>query len=433
MLRQLCFQILFFCFASLLNVNAKELEVLVRSEHTMLPIHISCYTDTKDPKIQKYLHSLTEIFSNDLALGDCLQPVAKSKEAPNTLTLSLRLDSPQLSVLLVQSSKAPVTLCSFSISQNLSIDRQKIHLAADTVHYALTGISGISSGKIIFALSNTDKNQELKQGELWTVDYDGKNLAPLTAESSLSITPKWVGIGSSFPFFYVSYKYGIPKIFLSSLENKEGKKVLPLKGNQFMPTFSPRKKLLAFIADTYGNPDLFIQPFSLTTGPIGRPRRLLDQSFGTQGNPSFNPEGSKIVFISNKDGRPRLYIMSVEPEPQAPRLLTKKYRNSSCPAWSPDGKKIAFCSVIKGVRQICIYDLSSGEDYQLTTSPINKENPSWAIDSRHLVFSAGTPGESELYLISLVTKKTKKIAIGTGEKRFPSWGAFPSLSTKRIL
>ncbi|AAD18920.1 TolB precursor [Chlamydia pneumoniae TW-183] len=431
MLRQLCFQVFFFCFASL--VYAEELEVVVRSEHITLPIEVSCQTDTKDPKIQKYLSSLTEIFCKDIALGDCLQPTAASKESSSPLAISLRLHVPQLSVVLLQSSKTPQTLCSFTISQNLSVDRQKIHHAADTVHYALTGIPGISAGKIVFALSSLGKDQKLKQGELWTTDYDGKNLAPLTTECSLSITPKWVGVGSNFPYLYVSYKYGVPKIFLGSLENTEGKKVLPLKGNQLMPTFSPRKKLLAFVADTYGNPDLFIQPFSLTSGPMGRPRRLLNENFGTQGNPSFNPEGSQLVFISNKDGRPRLYIMSLDPEPQAPRLLTKKYRNSSCPAWSPDGKKIAFCSVIKGVRQICIYDLSSGEDYQLTTSPTNKESPSWAIDSRHLVFSAGNAEESELYLISLVTKKTNKIAIGVGEKRFPSWGAFPQQPIKRTL
>lgn len=68
-------------------------------------------------------------------------------------------------------------------------------------------------------------------------------------------------------------------------------------------------------------------------------------------------------------------------------------------------KKIAFCSVIKGTRQICVYDLTSGEGSQLTTSPQDKEGPSWAADSRHLVFSSGNAEESELYLLSLITKK----------------------------
>lgn len=81
--------------------------------------------------------------------------------------------------------------------------------------------------------------------------------------------------------------------------------------------------------------------------------------------------------------------------------------------------------MIKGVRQICLYDLATEKDYQLTTTPVDKEGPSWAVDSQHLVYSAGNSGESELYLLSLITQKTKKIVIGLGEKRFPSWGGFP--------
>ncbi|ANH78583.1 Tol-Pal system protein TolB [Candidatus Chlamydia sanziniae] len=423
-----------FFYLGITELHARDIEVIVRAEHALIPVHISSAIDTQDPQLQKYLHTLTEIFSNDLALGDCLQPkMVKINQAFPGLGLSLQLSYPNLTIMLLQQSKTPRTLCSLCLSQNLASDRQHIHQVADKVHHMLTGIPGISAGKIVFSLSKSSFNQELKQGELWTIDYDGANLHPVSSEDSLSITPKWLDISTSSSYFYVSYKYGIPKIFLGSLENTEGKKVLSMKGNQFMPTFSAKKKLLAFVADTHGNPDLFLQSFSPSLGPLGYPQRLLNETFGTQGNPTFNPEGSKLVFVSNKDGRPRLYIMSLSPEPQTPRLLTKKYRNSSCPAWSPDGKKIAFCSVIHGVRQICIYDLSSGEDYQLTTSSMNKENPSWAIDSRHLIFSAGHPEESELYLLSLVTKKTRKIVIGVGEKRFPSWGAFSLQSTKRML
>ncbi|WP_041468046.1 Tol-Pal system protein TolB [Chlamydia felis] len=416
-----------FLIFGMVSLYAKDLEVSVRSENTLLPIHVELNIGPNDAKQTKYLRSLCSIFVKDLALGDRLQPLlVKSGEISAPFSIVISSHYPELVFTLSRGTHNPRPFHSLVLTEDIAINRQKIHEVADKIHYALTRVPGISSGKIVFSLSKNPHDGELKQGELWSVDYDGENLRALTQENSLSITPNWLNIGSNNPYFYVSYKFGIPKIFLGSLENTSGKKVLNLQGNQFMPVFSPRKKQLAFISDAYGNPDLFLQGFSPSQGAMGKPRRVLNESFGTQGNPSFSPDGSKLVFVSNKDGRPRLYIIQVDPEIQTPRLLTKKYRNSSCPSWSPDGKKIAFCSVIKGVRQICLYDLSTGKDYQLTTTPIDKEGPSWAIDSHHLVYSAGNSGESELYLLSLITQKTNKIVIGLGEKRFPSWGGFPN-------
>ncbi|QVE49496.1 Tol-Pal system protein TolB [Chlamydia crocodili] len=416
-----------FLIFGIVSLYAKDLEVTVRSEISLLPIHVDLKIGPNDAKQQKYLRTLCNTFISDLALGDRLQPsLVKSESLSTPFSIAIISRYPEIIFTIARGSQNHQPFHSLVLTENNANNRQKIHEAADKIHYALTNVPGISSGKIVFSLSKNPQDCELKQGELWSVDYDGGNLCVLTQENSLSITPHWMNIGSSNPYLYVSYKFGIPKIFLGSLENSTGKKVLNLQGNQFMPTFSPRKKLLAFISDTYGNPDLFLQSFSLSRGTMGKPRRVLNETFGTQGNPSFSPDGSKLVFVSNKDGRPRLYIIQIDPEVQAPRLLTKKYRNSSCPSWSPDGKKIAFCSVIKGVRQICLYDLSTGKDYQLTTTPIDKEGPSWATDSHHLVYSAGNSGESELYLLSLITQKTKKIVIGLGEKRFPSWGGFPN-------
>lgn len=415
-----------FLIFGMISLYAKDLEVSVRSEISRLPIHIELKIGSKDAPQQKYLRSLCTTFINDLALGDRLQPsLVQTGTSSAPFNIAIVSHYPEITFTLSRGTQNYQPMHSLVLTEDNASNRQKIHEAADKIHYALTSVPGISSGKIIFSLSKNPKDSELKQGELWSVDYDGGNLRPLTQENSLSITPNWMNIGSKNPYLYVSYKFGIPKIFLGSLENTTGKKVLHLQGNQFMPAFSPKKKLLAFISDSYGNPDLFLQSFSLSKGAMGKPRRVLNETFGTQGNPSFSPDGSKLVFVSNKDGRPRLYILQIDPEIQSPRLLTKKYRNSSCPSWSPDGKKIAFCSVIKGVRQICLYDLATGKDYQLTTTPVDKEGPSWAVDSQHLVYSAGNSGESELYLLSLITQKTKKIVIGLGEKRFPSWGGFP--------
>lgn len=419
----------FLCLLCLLPsiLHSKDLEIHVRAETSLLPVNISLLSSPKNTKQDAYLKSLRDLFARDLALGDLLAPT--SEIAP--LTIFIEACYPELIFSFKRDGKASQKIFSLELSGDPSKDHQTIHEAADRIHFLLTRIPGISSGKILFSLCSTDASSELKQGEIWSVDYDGQHLAPLTSEHSLSITPAWMHIGHIPAYIYVSYKLGVPKIFLNTLSQPAGKKILAMQGNQFMPVFSPKTKLLAFISDRDGNPDLFVQPFSLATGAIGTPKKLLNETFGTQGNPSFSPDGTRLVFVSNKDGTPRIYQMQISPEQHPPRLLTKKYRNSSCPTWSPDGKKIAFCSVIKGVRQICVYDLASGKDEQLTTSADHKESPSWAADSNHLVYSAGSAHTSELFLLSLITKKSKKIVIGSGEKRFPCWGAFPSQHIKK--
>ena len=408
-------------------IHCEDLEIHVRAETSLVPVTVALLSSPKDTRQNPYLLSLRDLFIRDLALGDLLAPTRE----PAPLAVIIESSYPELTFSLKRDGKDVQKIFSLELSGDPSKDHPVIHGAADRIHFLLTRVPGISSGKIIFSLCSASSSTELKQGELWSVDYDGQHLYPLTNEHSLSITPKWMNISHVPAYVYVSYKLGVPKLFLNTLNQSSGKKILAMQGTQFMPAFSPKTKLLAFISDRDGNPDLFVQPFSLATGAIGSPKKLLNESFGTQGNPSFSPDGSRLVFVSNKDGTPRIYQMQISPEQHPPHLLTKKYRNSSCPTWSPDGKKIAFCSVIKGVRQVCVHDLTTGRDEQLTTSPEHKESPSWAADSNHLVYSAGSSNTSELFLLSLITKKSKKIVIGSGEKRFPCWGVFPSQHIKK--
>lgn len=307
------------------------------------------------------------------------------------------------------------------LTGSLAKDRKNLHRLSDAVFKTLFGKEGVASTKLIY--STKQRKGEKFVSEIWSCDWDGANARELTHDNNLCVTPVFLP-NSSDRFLYVSFKPGKSKVFIGSLSQGLGKRLIELGGNQMLPAISPKKDKIAFICDVSGRTDLFLQEFHPETGEMGKPVQLFSYPRSTQASPTFSPDGSKIAFVSDKDGSPRIYLLpAVHQERRGtPTLLTKRNVENSCPSWSPDGKKIAFSAKTKGTRQIWIYDFDAGQEWQLTDGSGNKENPSWAPDSQHLVFNSTDGHISELYLVNLNQPDVVKITSGPGVKHYPSWG-----------
>lgn len=346
----------------------------------------------------------------------------KGAEAEHIVRLSFKESTFCIEALTLATGRKR-TIESLPLKGTVDADRTLVHQCSDALFETLYHEKGIATKRILFTKRISDKVTEV-----WEADYDGGNARPVTKEEALCVTPLYLPFktGQSKPFFFVSYKLGQPKMFLGSTMSQQKERLSLLKGNQLMPTLSPKGDLMAFISDVTGNPDLFIQAFSKTEGPIGKPRQLFTAPKATQGCPAFHPDGTRLAFVSNKEGTPRVYTMSIPPEGTSveklkPTLISKKNRSNTSPAWSPDGTKLAYSAMTKGVRQIWIYDFLTGEEWQLTTGGTHKENPAWAPNSQHLLFNTVEGENANLYLTHLNTKKMTRITQGVGEWRFPSW------------
>lgn len=312
------------------------------------------------------------------------------------------------------------------LTGTLAQDRRKIHEITDSIHLALFGKPSIASLRVLYTVRTRKADSSISWvSDVWECDYDGANAKQITFDGHLCVTPAYLpplANERARNFVFVSYKIGQPKIYLSNVDNGELKRLSFLRGNQLMPTFSPQRDLIAFISDISGNPDLFIQDFSVEKGLLGKPKQIFSAPTAVQGSPTFSPDGKRLAFVSNKDGTPRIYVTPIPGRAEGDvKLISKKNRNNTSPSWSPDGNKLAYCSMTGSVRQIWIYDFAKDEEIQLTEGSSHKENPTFAPNSLHLLFNTEMNDNAELYLINLNQKQAVKISSGMGEKRFPAW------------
>lgn len=342
----------------------------------------------------------------------------------------MTINNSQLSAKVLDVKTGSIKLVDrLALTGDLAKDRYKVHQISDAISETFFNTPGVATSRVLYTVRTRKSTlSSTWTSEVWEADYDGANPRQLTSDGNLCVTPIYMPLRGQF--MVVSYKVGQPKIYVSDGTNL--KRLSYLRGNQLSPALSPRNDLIAFISDISGNPDLFIQEFSLEKGMVGKPRQIFTAPMATQGTPTFSPDGTKIAFVSNKDGTPRIYVLPVPGLGDGTlKLISKSHRGNTCPAWSPDGKKIAYCSTVKGTRQIMIYDLEKNEEIQLTDGGAHKENPTWAPNSLHLMFNTEINSTAELYLINLKQKDAVKISSGSGEKRFPAWEPYHS-QQKRI-
>ena len=409
------------------KVSSEEIRVYLSTSSALQPLYlakIECQDGSFDAQYLSELHSVlafdfnyngaTRITStqNDRSVAYVIKGEVQNK----SLTLSYHISQ----------TGSQKKLPPLPLTGSLSRDRKNLHRLSDAIYKSLFGKEGVASTKIIYTTKQRKGDRYIS--EVWSCDWDGANSREITHENNLCVTPVFLPSSHNFSndkFLYVSFKQGKSKIFIGSLSQKSGKRLVELNGNQMLPAISSDRKKLAFICDASGRTDLFMQEFNPESGTQGKPVQLFSFPRSTQASPTFSPDGSKIAFVSDKDGSPRIYLLpAVFHEKRGnPVMISKRNTENSCPSWSPDGKKIAYSAKTKGTRQIWIYDFDTGEEWQLTDGTGNKENPSWAPDSEHLVFNSTDGHISELYLVNLHQPDVVKISSGPGVKHYPSWGA----------
>ncbi len=447
--------ILFLCLCPISSAfsedDNQEIKIYLPTTCPLTPLYVADWTTDSASHDATYAAQLLEIFKYDLRhsgfssllprdsfmeelLTNNDKQVAfspgtwKEKGATHVLLGKIHDHNLTISLFSIQ-ARTLKTLPQIKLTGNLSLDRLHIHQTSDTLNKILYNSEGPAYTKLLYCLQKPAPSLKKSQwiSEVWECDWDGSGARQVTHENSFCVTPLFLpsqGANINDRFVYVSYKMGQPKIYISSLREGKGNRLIDLRGNQLLPTISKQRDKIAYICDASGRTDLFIQHLDPMSGRAHTPQQLFSYPHSTQASPTFNPTGDRIAFVSDKDGTAKIYIIPTKTGSRrhVPLLISKKNQENSCPAWSPDGTKIAYSAKTKGVRQIWIYDFATGEERQLTDGPNHKENPGWAPNSLHLVFNSINDDDSDLFVVNLNQPEAIKITSGPGKKTYPAWG-----------
>ena len=215
---------------------------------------------------------------------------------------------------------------------------------------------------------------------VWLMDADGRNAAPLTAEQSGVALPGWMPDGERVTF--VSTRQGGQKIWMKDLGSGEERPVYDLDAAMSFHRFSPDGRRLAYNsradADTVN-----VWAASLDGG---RPARLTSDA-EMAGFPCWSPDGRRIAFEFKRGADTHIAVLPAEGG--APVQLTSSAGQSWPHSWSPDGSKIAFAGSRDGRWNVWWVSSDGRAQKQLTnfTRPnAYVRYPAWSPRGDQIVF-----------------------------------------------
>lgn len=134
-------------------------------------------------------------------------------------------------------------------------------------------------------------------------------------------------------------------------------------------------------------------------------------------SPSFSPDGKRIAFAGMTGGVSDLYILDLQTE--ALTQLTNDRFTVYHPQWSPDGSSIAYATdkgegtdedrLLFGDYDLAIYDLESNQVKLLPTLSGNVHSPQWSPDMQQLAFVSEHRGIPNIYLMNIASGNVRPV------------------------
>ena len=279
--------------------------------------------------------------------------------------------------------------------------RLMIHRFGERVLEHLTGIPGCFSSRITFVGASGAK-------ELFSMDFDGRNLGQLTRTRSICLSPDWSPDGRTILF--TGYLKGKPDLWSLDLAGGAQHLVSGRPGLNASGRYSPRGDRIAVSLTFKGIPKIFI------ISPQGNIIKRLTSGRGNDISPTWSPDGTMIAYVSDHSGTPQIYSISVQGGPA--RRLTFETNYNTDPDWSPRGDMLAFTGRDNGRFQVCTIR-TDGTDFKVLTNQGSNQEPAWSPDGRMIAFSSNRRGRREIYVMD--ARGEVQVPVSPIPGKAPAW------------
>ena len=135
--------------------------------------------------------------------------------------------------------------------------------------------------------------------------------------------------------------------------------------------------------------------------------------------PRFSPSSQEITYLSYARGVPQVFMFNIETGQQ--EALGQFPGMTFAPRFSPDGNKVIFALSNGPNSQIFTQDLRTRKVTQITTSNAIDSGPSYSPDGNQITFESDRGGAQQVYVMNADGSNQHRISFGTGRYATPVW------------
>jgi Tol biopolymer transport system component len=255
--------------------------------------------------------------------------------------------------------------------------------------------------------------------DVYKVDPQGNNLAPLTSSADEDYAPTWSYDNKRIAMvrYRLDGNVGHSDIWIINADGSNGHwaRPTPSPWDLMDPSWSPdgSRLVLSVIVGGYW----YLGWMELPTGLIHLINPASGGIVGTR--PSYDRTGQRIIYVGSHFNT----VEQINADGSGRKIRLTANAAVDHPTFSPDGKKIAFeKGAIPGNTDIFVKNLVTGVTKRLTFATAADRNASWSPDGTRIAFMSERSGKAQVWTMNATTGGSLvRITDNTAYERFPSW------------